>query len=129
MAKFMDYVNNGERLSTQKFQDEYARGRRDFSYTNLTEIKLPGMNLCEIDLRGANLSYANLSDANLSWANLSGTNLAHTKLHHTNLSWADLDAANPEHAQLKLTTITAVRLPWGVYIISHKKARKEFNEN
>ncbi len=53
MAKFMDYVNNGERLSTQKFQDEYARGRRDFSYTNLTEIKLPGMNLCEIDLRRA----------------------------------------------------------------------------
>nr|WP_293143999.1 MULTISPECIES: hypothetical protein [unclassified Microcoleus] len=47
----------------------------------------------------------------------------------TNLSWTDLKASNPQHARLGLTALTGIRLPWGVYVINHKKARKEHNES
>ena len=55
---------------------QYAEGKRDFGYANLSRA----------DLRGANLNGANLSRANLSHANLSGANL-----NGADLRGADLD--------------------------------------
>jgi len=95
---------------------QYARGKRNFCYLNLSQAQLAGINLQNAGLIGANLQGANLQNAcldgaklvaaDLSHANLSGASLKRAKLiganlQAANLSQADLSFANLSDADLQ----------------------------
>jgi hypothetical protein len=56
--------------SAKKLLEAYAKGERDFSYSDLTRANLTGANLTGADLRGADLREADLTRANLDFSSL-----------------------------------------------------------
>ena len=77
----------------------------DFSYTNFTGAKLPGMNL-----RRANFHQAILAGADLSGAHLEGANFCRTDLYKTKFTKAHLKGANLQGVQLAKTDLTGADL-------------------
>jgi len=77
----------------------------DFSYTNFTGAKLPGMNL-----RRANFHQAILAGADLSDAHLEGANFCRTDLYKTKFTKAHLKGANLQGVQLAYTDLTGADL-------------------
>ena len=97
-------------LTADMVLDKYARGDKNFSQENLSEINLAKktLSLCSfyqgkligINLEGANLYRANFYGANLAQANLQKANLRRAELYKANLKNADLKRSNLRHANL-----------------------------
>ena len=77
----------------------------DFSYTNLCQARLPGVNLT-----GASFHQAILAAADLSNAHLEGANFCRTDLYETNLTGAWLTGANLQGVQLSKTRLAGAHL-------------------
>lgn len=77
----------------------------DFSYTNLCQARLPG-----IDLIGASFHQAILAGADLSNAHLERANFCRTDLYETNLTGAWLTGANLQGVQLAKTRLAGAHL-------------------
>jgi uncharacterized protein YjbI with pentapeptide repeats len=77
----------------------------DFSYTNFTQARLPGMSL-----RGANFHQAILAKADLAGAHLEESNFCRTDFYETNLKGAYLTGANLQGVQLTRTNLTRAHL-------------------
>jgi hypothetical protein len=98
-------------MEAEQALKQYAAGRRDFSWidlstANLKHSNLSGATLYQATLSGANLAGANLSKASLSnatlvAANLKGSNLTNARLSKTNLSEAQLQEADLTGANFK----------------------------
>lgn len=84
----------------------YAKGKKDFSNTDLRNASLVGASLIDITLNGSNLKQANLNKANLSRSNLIRVNLNLANLTQANLNKANftrsfLNQANLQSAHLR----------------------------
>ena len=79
----------------------YAKGKKDFSNTELRSTSLIGASLSGIILNGSNLRQANLSKANLSHSNLIRVNLTQANLSQANLTEANLTKSFFYQANLK----------------------------
>lgn len=82
-------------MNRDELLNQYANGKRDFSFQDLSRIKLRDKDLSGAIFVGANLSYSsfksgNLSDTNFSNANLQNASLCDANLENANFSNADL---------------------------------------
>ncbi len=77
-------------MDAKEFQELYAKGQRDFSYTDFSDQ----------DLRQVVFKDANLYRANFLGADLRGADLSHCDLYKAVLSGADLRHANLRGADL-----------------------------
>jgi uncharacterized protein YjbI with pentapeptide repeats len=77
----------------------------DFSYTNLCQARLPGVNLT-----GASFHQAILAAADFSNAHLERANFCRTDLYETNLTGAWLTGANLQGVQLAKTRLAGAHL-------------------
>ena len=85
---------------------EYALGRTNFRYANLSNTDLSQLNLTNINLIEADLSYTNLKGTNLSNAKLIAANLSNANLTNANLTNAKLIGADLTNANLHNTKLT-----------------------
>jgi len=118
-------VSGGSPMGTPKMgADElltaYAKGKRDFTYhdlslLNLTKAVLSGANfhqakLHKINFQGANLFSADFGRASLSQAVLKNANLARAYLSHADLQGADLRGADLSYAYLSNANLRGANL-------------------
>ena len=97
-------------LTSEEVLSKYARGDKNFSQANLSEVNLAEENLelssfsqsklIGINFQGANLCRTNFYNANLAQANLREANLRHAELYKANLKNADLRGASLRNANL-----------------------------
>jgi hypothetical protein len=87
-----------------KFKERTLAGY-DFSYTNLCQARMQGL-----DLRRANFHQAILAKANLSGAHLEGANFCRTDLYETNFKNAFLARANLQGVQMVRTNLVGADL-------------------
>jgi serine/threonine-protein kinase len=98
----------------------YAKGKRDFTYhdlslLNLQKVTLSGANfhqskLTKINFQGANLFSADFGRASLNQAVLKNANLARAYLSHADLEGADLRGADLSYAYLSNANLRGANL-------------------
>ena len=143
-------------MTREELLKRYTEGKRDFPYTNLSNVDLSnvdlrGADLSNVDLRGADLRRADLSGADLSkanlfcanlWcANLSGANLSNANLWCANLSNANLSDAKYKDVVIKHVRVFSALYKYQVWAIIAEdgsewirmgcffRKREEWNEN
>ena len=67
-------------MNRDELLDRYANGKRDFSFQDLSRIKLWDKNLSGAFFVGADLSYSSFDSGNLSDTNFSNVNLQNASL-------------------------------------------------
>jgi len=97
-------------MEAEQALKQYAAGRRDFSWIDLSKANLKQANLSGATLYQANLSQANLAGADLSQANLNHANLVAANLRGSNLRGTKLSKADLSGAQLQGTDLTGANL-------------------
>ena len=113
-------------MKIEMLLQQYANGKRNFSFANLRGVVLTGIDLtkivlCQADLEKAKLIQVNLSQANLYKANLRGADLSQSNLSGANLRRADLTDAILTGAVLEGASIIGAILPDGIaYLSSHE---------
>jgi serine/threonine-protein kinase len=108
------------KLTAQDLLVAYAKGKRDFTFhdlstQNLQKASLSGANfhqskLHKINLQGANLFSADFGRASLSQAVLKNANLARAYLSHADLAGADLRGADLSYAYLSNANLRGANL-------------------
>ncbi len=108
------------KLSADVLLAAYAKGKRDFTYhdlsqLNLAKVTLAGANfhqskLHKVKLQGANLASADFGRASLSQADLRNANLARSYLSHADLQGADLRGADLSYAYLSNANLRGANL-------------------
>ena len=93
----------------------YAKGKKDFSHSNLRQAPLVGVTLTSVnldnsDLRKANLKGSNLKGSSLIQANLTLADLSNSILTEANLKRGILDRANIREANLEKTNFQGASL-------------------
>jgi hypothetical protein len=113
-------------MKIEMLLQQYANGKRNFSFANLRGVVLTGIDLtkivlCKADLENAKLIQVNFSQANLYKANLRGADLSQTNLSDANLRRADLTDAILTGAVLEGAIITGAIMPDGIsYPLPHE---------
>ena len=95
-------------LADQDLRAEFKRrtlAGYDFSYTNLCQARMQGLNL-----KGANFHQAILAAADLSGAHLEAANFCRTDLYETNFQNASLARANLQGVQMARTNLAGADL-------------------
>lgn len=108
------------RLSADELLSAYAKGKRDFTYhdlslLNVSRANLSGANfhqakLQKINLQNANLFNADFGQASLNQAVLKNANLARSYLSHSDLQGADLRGADLSYAYLSNANLRGANL-------------------
>ncbi|MDX2214740.1 MAG: serine/threonine-protein kinase [Oculatellaceae cyanobacterium bins.114] len=108
------------KLGADELLANYAKGKRDFtnhdlSQLNLQKVNLSGANfhqskLHKVNFQGANLFSADFGRASLSQAVLKNTNLARAYLSHSDLQGADLRGADLSYAYLSNANLRGANL-------------------
>ncbi len=98
----------------------YAKGRRDFSYkdislqnlekANLSGTKFNSSRMIKINLQNADLSSTKFNNCDLRQASLRNANLSRAYLSSANLEGADLRGANLTHANFDATKLKGANL-------------------
>lgn len=99
----------GEKLNQQKFLEEYATGRRDFSRCRLVGVTVTSEIIKDIDLTGADLRKAKLPQ-DCEGASLAKVNLSKQTLLGINLKGANMAEACLEGATLQDTILENANL-------------------
>lgn len=114
--------------------NQYALGKRNFQYLDLSNARLRNVDLARANLIGANLVKADLHNArleevklviaDLSEANLSQARLQKAKLTGANLKGANLNGADLTDADLSDADLTEASLENAILINTHLEGTK-----
>jgi serine/threonine-protein kinase len=112
--------NSKGKLTADEVTSSYTKGRRDFTFHDLSNLglqkaTLSGANfhqarLHKVNLQGANLFNADFGRAGLSQASLRNANLARAYLSHADLQGADLRGADLSYAYLSNANLRGANL-------------------
>ncbi|MBW4652919.1 MAG: pentapeptide repeat-containing protein [Kaiparowitsia implicata GSE-PSE-MK54-09C] len=108
------------KLNADELESAYAKGKRDFTFHDLSRVQLPKATLSNanfhqsklhhVNLQGANLFNADFGRASLSHAVLKNANLARTYMSHADLQGADLRGADLSYAYLSNANLRGANL-------------------
>jgi len=112
--------NSKPKLSAEEVTLSYTKGRRDFTFHDLSSLNLARANLTganfhqarlhKTNLQGANLFNSDFGRAGLSQAHLKDANLARAYLSHADLQGADLRGADLSYAYLSNANLRGANL-------------------
>jgi len=112
--------NSKPKLTAEDLVLAYAKGRRDFTFHDLSALNLAKANLTganfhqarlhKVNLQGANLFNSDFGRAGLSQAHLKDANLARAYLSHADLQGADLRGADLSYAYLSNANLRGANL-------------------
>lgn len=112
--------NSKPKLSAEEVILAYTKGRRDFTFHDLSSLNLGRANLTganfhqarlhKTNLQGANLFNSDFGRAGLSQAQLKDANLARAYLSHADLQGADLRGADLSYAYLSNANLRGANL-------------------
>lgn len=108
------------KLSADEVLANYTKGKRDFTFHDLTALALPKASLSganfhqaqlqRVNFQGANLFNADFGRAGLSQATLRNANLARAYFSHADLQGADLRGADLSYAYLSNANLRGANL-------------------
>ncbi len=106
---------NLKKLDYNSLMNHYNKGRRDFSYKDLSRLEIGKIDLSAGNFRQAKLFNTNLQGANLAQADFRQANLQMVKMQEANLSrsyfeGADLQGADLQGADLSFADLTNSKL-------------------